>query len=241
MYLIRLDDASDYMDVAKWAKMQEILDANDVKPLVGVIPLNRDPMLTEKFQKNPDFWTLAKNWQESGWRIALHGFEHVYSTNSGGINPVHKMSEFAGHTLSEQRRKIREGLAFLREKGLEPDIFFAPSHTFDENTLEALRQESDIRIISDTIANDVYCRNGFTFIPQQSGWVRELPFRLTTICLHPNFTSDAEFQQIEAFITAHSGQFIDPFSITRTTRKKDLFDLAAEKLYFLKRKLLSLR
>ena len=241
MYLIRLDDASDYMDVAKWAKMQEILDANDVKPLVGVIPLNRDPILREKFQKNSDFWALANSWKNAGWRIALHGYEHVYSTNNGGINPVHNKSEFAGHTLNEQRRKIHEGLVILREQGLQPDIFFAPSHTFDENTLEALRLESDIRMISDTIANDVYCHNEFTFIPQQSGWVRELPFRLTTICLHPNFTSDAEFQQIEAFITAHSGQFIDPFSITRTTRKKDLFDLAAEKLYFLKRKLSSLR
>lgn len=241
MYLIRLDDASDHMDVTKWAEMQEILDVNDVKPLVGMIPLNRDPVLTEKFQKNPDFWALANSWQRSGWRIALHGYEHVYSTNSGGINPVHNMSEFAGHTLNEQRRKIREGLAILREKGLEPDVFFAPSHTFDENTLEALRQESDIRIVSDTIANDVYCHNGFTFIPQQSGRVRELPFRLTTICLHPNFISDAEFRQIETFIASHSGQFVDPFSITITTRRKDLFDFTAEKLYFLKRNLLSLR
>ncbi|MBQ8830075.1 MAG: DUF2334 domain-containing protein [Oscillospiraceae bacterium] len=240
MYLIRLDDASDHMNTERWERMEQILDENGVKPLVGVIPLNRDPMLLE-FPEDPFFWEKAKAWQDKGWRIALHGYEHVYSTAEGGINPVHNKSEFAGHTLEEQRRKIREGLSVLQVKGLTPDVFFAPSHTFDKNTLRALEAESDIRIISDTVANDVYFQDGFTFIPQQSGKVRELPFKLTTICLHPNFTSDAEFEEIDVFIKAHSGEFADPMSIAETTRKKGFVDIAAEKMYFLKRKLSSLR
>lgn len=236
MYLIRLDDASDHMNTERWKRMEQILEAHNVTPLVGVIPVNRDPMLLE-FHEDPGFWDKAKAWQKKGWRIALHGFEHVYSTNCGGINPVHNQSEFAGHPLEEQRRKIREGLALLREKGLNPDIFFAPSHTFDDNTLEALRQESDIRIISDTIANDLYCYNGFTFIPQQVGRVRELPFKVTTICLHPNFTTDAEFDEIEAFCKNHPGQFLDPNDIMPTTRIRSLLDRIYEMIYFLKRKL----
>ena len=137
MYLIRLDDASDHMNTERWERMEQILDENGVKPLVGVIPLNRDPMLLE-FPEDPFFWEKAKAWQDKGWRIALHGYEHVYSTAEGGINPVHNKSEFAGHTLEEQRRKIREGLSVLQVKGLTPDVFFAPSHTFDKNTLRAL-------------------------------------------------------------------------------------------------------
>ena len=236
MYLIRLDDASDHMNTERWDRIERILGENGVKPLVGVIPLNRDPMLLE-FAEDPGFWEKARHWQEKGWRIALHGYEHLYTSNCAGINPVHDRSEFAGHPLEKQRQMIREGVKILKEKGLNPTAFFAPSHTFDENTLEALRLESGIRTISDTVANDVYCRKGFTFIPQQAGRVRELPFRVTTICLHPNFTTDPEFDEIEAFLKAHSGQFLDPNAIEPTTRKRSLLDRGYELAYFLKRKL----
>lgn len=236
MYLIRLDDASDHMHIENWTRMERMLDKNGIQPLVGVIPVNRDPMLLQ-FPEDSLFWEKAKHWQERGWRIALHGYEHVYSTNCGGINPVHDKSEFAGHTLEEQRRKIGEGFRVLRDKGLKPDVFFAPSHTFDENTLEAPRLETDVRMISDTVANDTYHRNGFTFIPQQAGRVRELPFKLTTICLHPNFTTEREFAEMEAFFKAHQGEFLDPNAIVPTTRKRGVLDRAYEMAYFMKRKL----
>lgn len=236
MYLIRLDDASDHMNVERWDCIERMLDENGVKPLVGVIPLNRDPMLLE-FPEDPVFWEKARGWQAKGWRIALHGYEHLYSTNCAGINPVHYHSEFAGLSLKLQREKIREGVRILKEKGLDPTAFFAPSHTFDWNTLEALRLESDIRIISDTVANDVYCRKGFTFIPQQAGRVRELPFRVTTICLHPNYTTDPELDEIAAFLKDHPGQFLEPNAILTTTRKRNLLDRAYEMAYFLKRKI----
>lgn len=236
MYLIRLDDASDHMHVENWNRIEKLLDRNGVKPLVGVIPANRDPMLLE-FSEDPGFWEKAQAWQDKGWRIALHGYEHVYSTKCAGINPVHNHSEFAGHTLEVQREKIREGMRILKEKGLNPTVFFAPSHTFDDNTIEALRMESDIRTISDTVANDVYCRNGFTFIPQQAGKVRKLPFKLTTICLHPNYTTDAELEEIEAFLKAYSARFVDPNEIGLATRHRSLLDRFYEIAYFMKRKL----
>ena len=236
MYLIRLDDASDHMHTENWARIERMLDENGVKPLVGVIPVNRDPMLLE-FAEDPGFWDKAKLWQKKGWRIALHGYDHVYATSCAGINPVHNRSEFAGLPLESQRQKIRDGVAFLTEKGLNPTVFFAPGHTFDENTLEALRLESNIRIISDTVANDAYCRDGFTFIPQQAGRVRELPFRVTTICLHPNYITEPELDEIEVFLKTHAGQFLDPGAIMPSTRKKSLLDRVYELAYFLKRKL----
>lgn len=236
MYLIRLDDASNHMNTQLWSRVERMLDENGVKPLVGVIPLNRDPMLLE-FPEDPGFWDKARSWQAKGWRIALHGYEHVYSTDCAGINPVHSRSEFAGHPLEVQREKIREGVRILAGHGLEPTAFFAPSHTFDWNTIEALRLESGIRTVSDTVANDTYCRRGFTFIPQQAGRVRELPFKVATICLHPNFTTDPELEEIEAFLKAHPGQFLDPGAIVPTTRKRSLLDRGYEMAYFLKRKL----
>lgn len=236
MYLIRLDDASDHMNIANWDRIERILDENGIRPLVGVIPMNRDPMLLE-FVKDPSFWEKARAWQAKGWRIALHGYEHVYSSNCAGINPVHERSEFAGLPLQLQQEKIREGVRILKDNGLNPTAFFAPSHTFDENTLEALRLESDIRIISDTVANDTYCRSGFTFIPQQAGRVRKLPFKVTTICLHPNFATSPELDEIEAFLKAHPGEFLDANAILPTLRKRNLLDRVYESAYFLKRNL----
>lgn len=234
MYLIRLDDASDHMNIENWNRIEQLLDENGIRPLVGVIPENRDPMLLE-FAEDSGFWDKAKRWQEKGWRIALHGYDHVCSSHCAGMNPVHNRSEFAGLPLEEQRRKIREGLIILHSHGLTPDVFFAPSHTFDENTLKALRLESEIRMISDTVANDTYCYKGFTFIPQQAGRVRELPFKVTTICLHPNFTTDTEFSEIESFFKTHCDEFLNPKEIISTKRKRGLLDFVYKKAYFLKR------
>ena len=55
-YILRLDDASDYMDVKKWQRMEELLDQYGIKPLVGVIPDNRDSSLTDTYEQDPEFW-----------------------------------------------------------------------------------------------------------------------------------------------------------------------------------------
>lgn len=43
--------------------------------------------------------------EKKGWIIALHGYEHVFETTSGGINPVNNKSEFAGVNLEKQKKK----------------------------------------------------------------------------------------------------------------------------------------
>lgn len=88
----------------------------------------------------------------------------------------------------------------MRAHGIVPRVFFAPSHTFDENTLTALRECSAIRILSDTVANDVYTKDGFTFVPQQTGSVRALPLKTVTFCYHPNVMDDATFERWKRFL-----------------------------------------
>ena len=194
-YILRLDDASDYMDVKKWQRMEELLDQYGIKPLVGVIPDNLDSSLTDTYEQDPEFWDKTARWKEKGWELALHGCYHKYTTKEGGINPVNQRSEFAGVPLDRQKEMIRHGVDVLKGHDIEPKVFFAPSHTFDENTLVALKEESDIRIISDTIANDVYFENNFYFIPQQSGRVRKLPFKMVTFCYHPNIRGRRKISQ----------------------------------------------
>ena len=230
-FILRLDDACEKRDVEKWNIMEKLLDRYGIKPLVGIIPHCEDPMM-EQYHEDPDFWKRVKIWQSKGWSIALHGYNHVYSTQCGGINPIHQRSEFAGEPLDIQREKIRNGVAIFREHGIEPEIFFAPSHTFDENTLQALRVESNIRIISDTVATKPYKESGFVFVPQQSGKARKLPFAVTTLCYHPNQMRQAGFDGLEAFLRKNHSQFVS-FPQEATSRSKSALDKVLGKLYFL--------
>ena len=234
MYIIRLDDACDKRDVCKWDKMEELLDKYNIKPIVGIIPSCLDTNF-EKYTLDDGFWEKALLWQNKGWHIALHGFEHLFCTCEGGINPVNHYSEFAGVPLESQKEKIMEGVKILKDHGLIPKIFFAPAHTYDENTLLALKAVSDIRIVSDTVAYDCYCHDGITFIPQQSGKVRKLPFKTVTFCYHPNVMNEQDFWVLEEFIRKNHRRFLK-CNITESGRARGLLDKALSFLYFARRK-----
>lgn len=229
---LRLDDACEKMDLKKWALIEGLLDKYNVKPLVGVIPQCEDKMMNQ-YPVNKLFWELVKSWINKGWTIAMHGFNHVYSTNCGGINPVNKRSEFAGEPLVVQEEKIKNAIKIFKSHSIDPDVFFAPSHTFDDNTLIALKEHTNISIISDTIAWDCYFRNGFIFVPQQSGRVRKLPFKTITFCYHPNTMSPKDFEELERFLQKHK---FSPFLFSGVKRKYKPIDRFLRFLYFKIRK-----
>lgn len=234
MYILRLDDASEYMDAVKWKRMEQLLIKYDIKPIFGIIPCNEDPDLLA-FGKVEGFWEWMRKWLDMGWTPALHGYTHVFETEEGGINPVNKRSEFAGVSLERQKEKVRRGYQNLKENGIDAKVFFAPAHTFDENTLKALETETPIRVISDTVANDVYYAEPFYFIPQQSGHVRSLPFKTVTFCYHPNIMTDAHFDALEAFLKANQDKFGSFEQLHWKRRKKGLIDYLLYKLYFIRR------
>lgn len=233
MYILRLDDAAENMNLPNWQRMELLLDRYKIKPIYGIIPNNMDEDLL-KYDKIDNFWSEMNRWKDKGWIPALHGYTHVFETNEGGINPVNNRSEFAGVPLEIQRDKIQNGIRILSENGIKPKIFFAPAHTFDMNTLEALKFESDIRIISDTVANDIYYENGFYFIPQQSGRCRKLPFNVTTFCYHPNIMEESDFIYLDFFLRRYGNYFIEKIDIKK--RKFSVFDKLVKEFYFLRRK-----
>lgn len=232
-YIMRLDDACEKRDQKNWDRMEELLDRYGVRPLVGIIPRCEDPEMAA-YDFDPHFWDTVARWVRKGWVPALHGCTHVYGTACGGLNPVHNRSEFAGEPLDIQAEKIRQGVAVFRAHGMEPSVFFAPSHTFDENTLLALKQESKIRIISDTVAGSPYCRYGMTFVPQQCGRARKLPLGTVTFCYHPNIMKEQDFGQLAAFLDKEAASFI-AFPLTESKRPLNLFDKALQFLYFARR------
>lgn len=237
-YLIRLDDACPTMDATRWQRMESILDKYGVRPMVGIIPSNADPKQMIN-KEDGCFWQKALAWQNKGWAIALHGFDHCYISSDAGINPLWNRSEFAGISLEQQKQKISDGVAILKSHGLNPQYFFAPSHTFDKNTLQALRECSDIRIISDTIATRPYRKGEFVFIPQIGGHCVNMPLPgVYTFCFHPNTMTDTDFDSLESFIKLHNSEFcgFDELDLTGV-RGKSLKDRFISRLYFTQRKL----
>lgn len=243
-YLIRLDDACPYMDRHKWSRAEEILSKYNIMPLVGIIPDNQDSQ-TMIMEDDGGFQTTIDRWKERGWSFALHGYNHVCGSQGGmkGMNPFWKRSEFAGLPLEAQKKKIREGLEKLKLYQIEPDYFFAPSHTFDDNTLKALKSESDIRIISDTIALKPYKRGYFIFIPQITGHCVKMPISgVYTFCFHPNSMKDKDFNALDMFLSLYKEYFIS-FSDLDLSKVESLglVDRLVRYVFFALRKLRGLK
>ena len=239
-YLIRLDDACPTMAYSKWQKIEKLLDEVGICPLVGIIPANQD-LMQRIDMPDENFWNMVKCWELKGWSIALHGYNHVCNSSKGleGINPMWERSEFCGLSLLEQRMKIRAGLAIMVKNGIKPKFFFAPSHTFDETTLDALLIESDIRMISDTIATKPYKNGEFTFIPQLGGSCRRILIPGTwTFCFHPSAMTEVEFLKLEFFLKKNRSQFISftDLDVSNLTTKNFL-SKSLSLCYFLYRKL----
>ena len=49
------------------------------------------------------------------WEIALHGYEHKYTTQSTSLVPINNYSEFAGLTLEVQKKKIKKGIDIFKK------------------------------------------------------------------------------------------------------------------------------
>lgn len=239
-YLIRLDDACPTMDAAKWQRMEDILDRYGVRPMVGIIPNNNDP--NQKIDaEDPTFWNKVDNWVKKQWAIALHGYDHCYISEEGlkGLNPLWARSEFAGVPLDKQKEKIREGVKILRSHGIDPEYFFAPSHTYDKNTLVALKEESNIRIICDTIATKPYREGDFTIIPQLGGHCSEMKISgIWTFCLHPSAMTEDNFVATENFLKAHKDEFVGFQELDLgNLQKKNIKSRLMSWFYFTRRKL----
>lgn len=243
-YLIRLDDACPTMNCEKWSRMESLLDSYSIRPMVGVIPNNEDQeqLIDDESQ---EFWDTVISWEKKGWTIAMHGYNHCYSSDGGlnGLNPMWQRSEFAGLPLSVQREKIIKGVTILRGKGINPKYFFAPSHTYDNNTLIALREESDIRIISDTIALKPYKYKDFTIIPQIGGHCIKMNFPgIYTFCFHPNVMSNESFKALESFLSKYKNHFISFKDLDlENCKDKSIIDKLLSFSYFAYRRIRKIR
>ena len=80
-YILRLDDACPTMDVVKWDRIEKICDKFLIRPIIAVVPNNKDKKLI-KNDIDINFWNKVRGWQNKGWHIALHGYDHIYISNN---------------------------------------------------------------------------------------------------------------------------------------------------------------
>jgi predicted deacetylase len=170
--LIRFDDICPTMDYKQFQKALDVMRQYNVKPLLGVIPdCHDDELLIE--DAHDDFWEYIKGLRDEGYTLAMHGYNHVYDIKCrGNVNMGYK-SEFAGHTYEEQLKKIKAGKNILIKRGIETDIFFAPSHSYDDNTIKALA-DCGFKYISDGLSHRPINRYGVLCIPCRSGGVPKI-------------------------------------------------------------------
>jgi hypothetical protein len=221
------------MDRRKWDSVERVLDLHGVHPIVAVIPNNQDPKLKSQ-EPDPEFWQRVRAWAAKGWSVAMHGHTHVmHSTVNALLLPFYKRSEFAGLSLAAQAEKIRTAWQLFLTQRVEPTIWVAPAHSFDLLTLEAIRNETRIRVVSDGIAFNTFFEHGFHWIPQQLWGFTARSFGLWTICLHPNTMDDAG---IAALDDAIGGRFRDHVicvkDVKLTGRRKHTFDRLYSKYFW---------
>ena len=125
-YLIRMDDIAAHMAWDTFRRLEQSFERFGIKPLLGVIPDNRDVSLKQFPECTGDFWAEMRSFQDRGWEISQHGFQHLYVTRDSGLMGVNNLSEFAGLSYEEQHDKLARGQSLLREYGLRSETFMAP-------------------------------------------------------------------------------------------------------------------
>src|SRR5262249_15450035 len=73
-YLLRFDDICPTMNWGVWRSVEKILLDTDVKPILAVVPDNRDERL-KVGNANEGFWEEVRGWQARSWTIGLHGYQ----------------------------------------------------------------------------------------------------------------------------------------------------------------------
>ena len=184
-YLVRFDDICPAMNWAIWEQVEQALVETAVKPILAVVPDNRDPQLNVA-PANPRFWDRVREWQARGWSIGVHGYQHLYVTRDAGLIGRNRYSEFAGLRRAAQLSKIEKALEIFHRERVLPELFIAPAHSFDAVTLEVLAH-CGLRYLSDGYSLFPHIdRQGLLWAPQQLGGFRNLPGGVWTVCLHHN-------------------------------------------------------
>jgi predicted deacetylase len=226
-YLLRFDDICPTMNWRMWTSVERWLEETGVRPILAVIPDNKDEKLRID-PPHPSFWARVREWQSRGWAVALHGYQHRYVSRHSGMFGWNARSEFAGLALEEQTEKLQRAVAIFEREGVRPEAWVAPNHSFDVNTVAALR-ELGISVISDGLGLYPYRdRDGTLWVPMQLWRFVDRPIGLWTVCLHHNLWGRDDADMFRANLARFAGRFTALPDVVDTygDRRRSPFDTA---------------
>lgn len=231
--LFRLDDVCPKMDHSKFDRIKDLFMKYNVHPIIGVVPECKDNMLNID-DEDPLFWEKVAELQKLGWTVAMHGCFHEYVTHSNGLISNGKKSEFAGLSYEEQIKKIKYGKNVLEKNGIKVDVFMAPSHSYDKNTIKALKT-CGFRYVTDGLTNRPYEYMGLTFVPcKESKIIRTN--RFSTVCLHTNTAANERFSEIEKLLKEQREEaYIDFYQAAQLKKQSYWLSRIKELLFYVKK------
>lgn len=205
---VRMDDITPDMNWENFRFFQQLFEEVGITPLLGIVPENKDENL-HKEKAHQDFYEIMKELQSKGWVLSMHGCHHIYSTKKGGMFPLNNFSEFAGVSYIEQKKMLEEGKRKLAENGILTDIFMAPAHSYDKNTLQALK-ELGFTKMTDGFGKRPYAYKGLTFYPISFQLSRSLNEKegYTTMVLHANTITEDDKKKYKKIFKEHGKDMI---------------------------------
>ncbi len=208
-YLVRLDDITPYMNRERFESVRAVLDRHGIRPIAGVVPNCLDQSIhgPEDLQYSAEEYAdLLRDLTEQDWTMAMHGTRHVYSTKEGGLLDINPFSEYAGRPYADQYEDLKTGRDILHDMGIDTKLFMAPGHSFDLNTLRALK-ELGFTAVTDGLYPRPYIREDILFVPctlVSYGKIKGTD----TICLHTNIMSDADIRDLDGFLGSHEEEAV---------------------------------
>ena len=125
-----------------------------------------------------------------------------------------------------QRIQQKMGISF------ETDIFFAPSNTFDKNTMKILKKNG-FHIIPSSYTTMPYESHGILFIPGRYAEPVEAK-GLVTIYLHTNTMKEELYDRIDDFLEKHSQNVVSYHDmIILANQKKQKIAPKIELVYYI--------
>jgi len=226
-YLIRVDDICEGLNLDNFVKLIEIFKNYDLKPIIAVIPKNVDKKLIYNNSiYGQSFWKLIQDLEKKyNWKVGIHGYEHNYVTNSSGLLKINNFSEFAGLTYHAQKIKIKKSIEIMKLYNLSTDLFIAPGHSFDKQTLKALLAEGVCNISDGFYRYPGMDKNGLFWIPQQL-WNFELKKKgVWTVNFHINHWNKKNFVNLEKDLVKYKNSIVDFDYVKKFYSQKKLNNL----------------
>jgi predicted deacetylase len=192
LFLLRFDDICPTMRWDIWSQIESVLLHYNIKPILAIVPDNQDPGL-QVAPPVDDFWQRVRRWQELGWTIAMHGYQHLYVAQDGGLVTLRKKSEFASLPAPVQKEKLHRGSEIFAREGIKARVWIAPGNAFDKVTVSLL-PHFGIDIISAGWSWAPFVGpHNTTWMPCQLSILRPVPRGVWSVCYHHNSWTRFDF------------------------------------------------